>query len=157
MTVSPDLWWVELDLQWQEHFHVHSKGCLMWIVAEVSLSAQLYLHDYSTHPEMWCWFDLSKPDEDCTRKRVHWLSKETIQLIRKKKRLYKKAKRSDTQGDLLRYRRISNMVCRLTRWDHHDHLEEISQQLVGNQRIFLEVAQKCWRTICWYAWSEVYG
>ena len=28
------------------------------------------------------------------------------------------------------------MVCRLTRKDHHDHLEEISQQLHSNQRIF---------------------
>ena len=70
------------------------------------------------------------------RKRAYWLSEVTIRLIRKKKRLYKKAKQSDTRGDLLRYRRVSNMVRRLTRRDHHDHLEEISRQLVGNQRIF---------------------
>ena len=63
------------------------------------------------------------------------MSEETIRLIRKKK-LYKKAKRSDTQGDLLRYKRVSNLVCRLTRRNHQDHLKDISCQLVGNQRIF---------------------
>ena len=64
------------------------------------------------------------------------MSEETVRLIRKKKRLYKKAKPSDTQGDLLRYKRVSNMVRRLTRRDHQDHLEDISCQLVENQQIF---------------------
>ena len=47
-----------------------------------------------------------------------------------------KTKQSGKQAEFLLYRRTSNMVCRLTRKDHHDHLEEISQQLHSNQRIF---------------------
>ncbi len=70
------------------------------------------------------------------RKRVHWLSAETLQLIRKKRRQYKQAKRSGKQEDLARYKKTSNTVRRLTRKDHCDHLEAISQQLVTNQRVF---------------------
>ena len=36
-----------------------------------------------------------------SRRKVHWRSEDAIRLIRKKKRLYKKAKQTDTQGDLL--------------------------------------------------------
>ena len=61
------------------------------------------------------------------KKKTHWLSGETLRQIRKKKRLYMKAKRSEKQAEFLHYRRTSNMVRRFTRKDHHDHLEEISQ------------------------------
>ena len=40
------------------------------------------------------------------------------------------------QNDILRYKRTSNVVRSPTRKDHHDQLEEISQQLSGNERVF---------------------
>ena len=44
------------------------------------------------------------------RKRVHWLSADTIRMIRKKRRQFKKAKRTGKQNDILRYKRTSNAV-----------------------------------------------
>ena len=67
-------------------------------------------------------------------------------MIRKKRRQFKKAKRTGKQNDILRYKRTSNAVRSLTRKDHYDHLEEISQQLDGNQRVFWRWLKKAKRT-----------
>ena len=70
------------------------------------------------------------------KKRAHWLSAETLQQIRKKRRQYRMAKQSGKQEDITRYKTTSNTVRRLTCKDHRSHLEDISQQLVSNQRVF---------------------
>ena len=70
------------------------------------------------------------------RKRTNWLSDETLKLIRKKKRLYKRVKCSGEERDFRRYRSVSNIVRGLTRKDHYIHPEEISLDLHKNQRAF---------------------
>ena len=58
-----------------------------------------------------------------------WLKRETIKAIRKRKRLYKKAKRSGRDQDYARYKAASNCVRWLTRRDHQAHIEEIAANL----------------------------
>ena len=49
---------------------------------------------------------------------MHWLSDETLQLVRKKRRAYKLAKCTGKPHHLKLYRTISNKVRNLTRKDH---------------------------------------
>ena len=58
-----------------------------------------------------------------------WLNRETIKAIRKKRGLYRKAKRSGWDQDYARYRSASNSVWQLTRRDHQAHIEEIAANL----------------------------
>ncbi len=70
------------------------------------------------------------------KKRKHWLSEDTLHMVRKKKRAFKLAKRTKKGKDLRRYKDISNRVRDLARMDHKQHLEEITKNLVHNQRPF---------------------
>ena len=56
----------------------------------------------------------------------NWLSDKTLSAIKKKRRLYRRAKRSGKPNDLNRYRAFSNTVHKLTRRDHHSHVDHIS-------------------------------
>ena len=67
---------------------------------------------------------------------MHWLSEETLQLIRKKRRVYKLAKRSNRPQHIQQYRDISIRVRHLTRQDHRQHLQNISSDLSHDQRPF---------------------
>ena len=71
-----------------------------------------------------------------SKKRMNWLSEETLHMIRKKRRAFKLAKRSQKDKDFRKYRDISNRVCDLTRKDHKEHLEEITKDLAYDQRPF---------------------
>ena len=71
-----------------------------------------------------------------TKKRLDWLQSTTLQLIRKKRRAYKLAKRTKRDVDFHHYRLISNQVRHLTRQDHRQHLDEITKNLSTNQRPF---------------------
>ncbi len=71
-----------------------------------------------------------------TRKRNHWLSEDTLRMIRKKKRPFKLAKRSRLEKDFRKYRDISNRLRSLTTRDHRDHLEEITKDLSTDPRPF---------------------
>ena len=68
----------------------------------------------------------------------NWLSDKTLSAIKKKRRLYRRAKRSGKPNDLNRYRAFSNTVRKLTRQDHHSHVDHISTELLntGNQKPF---------------------
>ena len=70
------------------------------------------------------------------KKRRHWLSDETLQLVRKKRRAYKLAKCTGNPHHLKLYRAISNKVRNLTRRDHVDHLELITANMDKDQRPF---------------------
>ena len=67
---------------------------------------------------------------------MHWLSDETLQLVHKKRRAYKLAKRTGNPHHLKLYRAISNKVRNLTRKDHVDHLELITANMDKDQRPF---------------------
>ena len=67
------------------------------------------------------------------KKRMYWLSGETLHLIRKKQQAYKLAKRSGQPHHFQRYRNISNEVRSLTRQDHHHHLSQIMSKLCNDQ------------------------
>ena len=56
------------------------------------------------------------------KKSKHWLSQETLHMIRKKKHAFKLAKRSQKDMHFRKYRVISNRVRDLTRKDHREHL-----------------------------------
>ena len=70
------------------------------------------------------------------KKRMYWLSGETLHLIRKKRRAYKLAKRSGQPHHFQRYRNISNELRSLTRQDHHHHLNQVMSNLHNDQRPF---------------------
>ena len=71
-----------------------------------------------------------------SKKSMHWLSRETLHLIRKKRRVYKLAKRSGKPHHFQSYRDISNKVRSLTREDHRHHLNQITSNLQNDQRPF---------------------
>ena len=61
------------------------------------------------------------------------MSDETLQVVRKKRRAYKLAKRTGNPHHLKLYRAISNKVRNLTRRDHVDHLELITANMDKDQ------------------------
>ena len=65
--------------------------------------------------------------------RSNWLSEEALHLIHKKKRSCKLAKRTGKDEDINRYR---NRVHDLTRRDHRENLENITNNLHNDQRPF---------------------
>ena len=70
------------------------------------------------------------------RKSTHWLSKETLRLVRKKRRAYKLARRTNNPRHLLQYKATSNLVRSHTRMDHIEHLSQITSNLSQDQRPF---------------------
>ena len=72
----------------------------------------------------------------CPKKRMHWLSGQTLRMVLKKRRAYKLAKWSGKPHHFQRYRVISNEVRSLTRQDHHHHLNQITSNLHNDQRLF---------------------
>lgn len=62
-----------------------------------------------------------------SRKSLNWLSYETIGLVRKKRRLYKLAKRTGDESDFHKYRKLSNLVRARTRQDHHIQLNRLQR------------------------------
>ena len=70
------------------------------------------------------------------RKSTHWLSEETLRLVRKNRRAYKLARRSNNPYHLRRYKTISNLVRNQTRMDHAEHLNQITLNLSQDQRPF---------------------
>ena len=58
-----------------------------------------------------------------SKKRIHWLSDETLEMVRKKRHAYELVKRTGNPHHLKRYWAISNKVRNLIRKDHVDHLE----------------------------------
>ena len=68
----------------------------------------------------------------------NWLTKETIKTIKKKIRLYRKAKKSGKEQYYVRYKTISNSMRQMTRQDYQVHIEAIAASLEKstNQRPF---------------------
>ena len=64
---------------------------------------------------------------------MNWLSEQTLHMIRKKRRAFKLAKRSQKDKG---FRKYSNRVRDLTRKDHKEHLKEITKDLACDQRPF---------------------
>ncbi len=70
------------------------------------------------------------------KKRMSWLSDETLLQIKKKRRTYKLAKRTQKSHHFSKYRAISDKVRNMTRRDHLDHLQVITSNLSTDQRPF---------------------
>ena len=70
------------------------------------------------------------------KKGLYWLSRETLKLVHKKRGIYRLAIRSSNPDHFRKYRRISNMVRKATRFDHKLHLESITSNLHNDQRAF---------------------
>ncbi len=70
------------------------------------------------------------------KKRMSWLSDETLLHIKKKRRAYKLAKRTQKSHHFSKYRAISDKVRNMTRRDHLDHLQVITSNLSTDQRPF---------------------
>ena len=66
------------------------------------------------------------------KKRMSWLSDETLLHIKKKRRAYKLAKRTQKSHHFSKYRAISDKVRNMTRRDHLDHLQVITSNLTSN-------------------------
>jgi len=73
--------------------------------------------------------------EECVPKVVwkphkakNWLSEETLSTIKKKRRLYRRAKKTRRRKDLRKFRCISNTVRELTRRDHITHTEQMAEE-----------------------------
>ena len=66
-------------------------------------------------------------------KRSSWLSEEALHLVHKKKRSCKLAKRTGKDEDIKRYgNRVHDLTCR----DHRENLENITNNLHNDQRLF---------------------
>ena len=79
--------------------------------------------------------------EECVPKVVwkphkakNWLSEETLSTIKKKRRLYRRAKKTRRRKDLRKFRCISNTVRELTRRDHITHAEQMAEELKGGRQ-----------------------
>ena len=70
------------------------------------------------------------------RKRLNWLSDDTLRMIRRKRWSYKVAKCTRKDNDYRRYRAVSNAVHDATRGDHRNHQEEITSNLHNDPRCF---------------------
>ena len=70
------------------------------------------------------------------RKAKGWLSNETLLMIRRKRRAFILAKRTKTTKDRNRYKRLTNLVRDMTRNDHRQHLESITNNLHIDQKPF---------------------
>ena len=66
----------------------------------------------------------------------NWLTRETIKTIKKKRQLYRKAKKSGKEQYYVRYKTISNSVRQMRRQDYQLHVKEIASSLENstNQR-----------------------
>ena len=65
-----------------------------------------------------------------------WFSDETKRMVRKKRRAYKQSKRTGCSSHILKYRHLSNKVRSLTRCDHQQHMDEITKDILHNQKPF---------------------
>ena len=65
-----------------------------------------------------------------------WFSDETKRMVRKKRRAYKQSKRTGCSSHILKYRQLSNKVRSLTRSDHQQHMDEITKDILHNQKPF---------------------
>ena len=65
-----------------------------------------------------------------------WFSDETKRMVRKKRRAYKQSKRTGCSSHILKYRQLSNKVRSLTRSDHQQHMNEITKDILHNQKPF---------------------
>ncbi len=72
------------------------------------------------------------------KKTKHWFSDETRLAIKKKRRLYRKARRTGKTSDFTSYRACSNVVRSLTRRDHCSHVDHLATEMLnsGNQKPF---------------------
>ena len=70
------------------------------------------------------------------KRKKTWLSDETMKLIKKKRRVYKQARRTGSQSCIRKYKDLCNSVRSLTRRDQRHHLDEITQHLATNQKPF---------------------
>lgn len=61
-----------------------------------------------------------------TGKKISWLSDETFNLIKRKRRAFRKDKKMHKEGDTCKYKSINNTVRALTRRDHNIHLDDIT-------------------------------
>ena len=96
--------------------------------------------------DAWCNFkdlfflaaDQSIPRIPLRRNRKHftWLSDETLKMIKRKKRAFRKSKKTCKEEDIRKYKDISNAVRSLTRRDHNSHLEDITSNLTTNPKRF---------------------
>ena len=65
-----------------------------------------------------------------------WLSPGTIKLIKKKRLVYRRLKRSFSDSCLCRYKRLRNLVRQLTRADYRAYADKISGSLFSDQKAF---------------------
>ena len=73
-----------------------------------------------------------------TRKNAPWITSELIKLCKKKKKLYKKAKRSGLQNDWNAYRIMNNFLKKACNSARREHINKISEDLKssGNPKPF---------------------
>ena len=67
---------------------------------------------------------------------MSWLTDETLSQIRLKRSAFKKCRKTKADADLSRYKKINNKVRNLTRRDHLNHLNSITEDLHKNQKPF---------------------
>ena len=65
-----------------------------------------------------------------------WLSPGTIKLIKKKRLVYRRLKRSFSDSCLRRYKQLRNLVRQLTRVDYCAYADKISGSLFSDQKAF---------------------
>ena len=72
----------------------------------------------------------------CSRKSKYWFTKDTLYLIRKKRRIYLKLKRSPTPYLTNYYKKLSNLVRTATRQDTGEYVESISNSSFTHPKRF---------------------
>ena len=72
----------------------------------------------------------------CSRKSKYWFTKDTLYLIRKKRHIYLKLKRSSTPYLTNYYKKLSNLVRTATRQDTGDYVESISNSSFTHPKRF---------------------
>lgn len=77
---------------------------------------------------------------------VPWITKELNVLCRKKKSLYKKAKRNKKEQNWINYRKLNNMLkkeCNSARWEHINNLVEELKENNNAKPFWSYVKSKC--------------
>ena len=70
------------------------------------------------------------------RKRKSWISDQTLMMVKRKRRAFRKAKRTHKEKDTRKYKIISNAVRAPTKRDHNNHLEDITANLSTSPKQF---------------------
>ena len=65
-----------------------------------------------------------------------WLSPQTVQLIRRKRILYRRLRKKATPTLLHKYKKLRNRVRNLTRSDYYNYADDVSSAVYTNPKLF---------------------